>query len=494
MIRSLRSLVVLSHYATFVIGQAHHHDPYHQPYSATPEHLAAPDVFDSCIVVCYEDILRRFGSDLADQLKASGFTFANCQSEQDNDPPTNSFGRRSDDDKQQALNRILGATSELNKLWNTRGSDGKLNIPYKISSTSAFTQETITTIESALSYVQDSTGIITFIPRTDENEYIHFTYEPYFEAICASNIGRQRNTSTNIYLGYCRSFQHKMIIVHELFHALGFWHEHSRSDRDNYISIQWDNVQADSTQNFAKAVEMNSLGSPYDYGSIMHFPHWAYAKNPNLPTIVNTTLMEKGVVMGQREKLSDADVYQLRLLYQCESGPRSGPISVNGMCVRASKDFLRLSDLSSSLLLLVQHKHIDLCSEDCKCWEYAPGECASDNECLGDLVCAETPVQLTAQDCFIFLSDSSDNLLLPSKICMAAPVGSITPSLRPSRKPSDVLSHTTAPEYKQTSKSTRTYTQSPAVWVRSTVWVSPAVNTYNLSSTIPVPCIIISML
>ena len=70
-------------------------------------------------------------------------------------------------------------------------------------------------------------------------------------------------------------------VVHELLHTLGFVHEHTRPDRDNFISVNTNNIQLGKEKNFEirkhgtsdffEKGNVNSKNTPYDVLSLLHY-------------------------------------------------------------------------------------------------------------------------------------------------------------------------------------------------------------------------------
>lgn len=105
-------------------------------------------------------------------------------------------------------------------------------------------------------------------------------------------------------------------------HILSFYHEHTRTDRDNYIDVDRHVIVPPAAQqNFLAYTDpqQNDLGFPYDYDSIMHYPLNAYTDSANTNSISNIRALQSGVVIGQRDHLSTTDVAKINRLYNCST-------------------------------------------------------------------------------------------------------------------------------------------------------------------------------
>ncbi|XP_064094393.1 blastula protease 10-like [Macrobrachium nipponense] len=139
---------------------------------------------------------------------------------------------------------------------------------------------------------------------------------PYIRIIegqgCWSHVGRTGRSGQQ--LSISETCYKEGIILHELGHAMGLFHEQSRSDRSDYIKVNFTNVKAGKEINFLKE-ETNNFGVPYDYSSIMHYQSTAFSKNGR-PTIVTLTPAMQ-VYIGQRKQLSFRDISIVNHMYNC---------------------------------------------------------------------------------------------------------------------------------------------------------------------------------
>ncbi|KAF2358176.1 Peptidase M12A [Trinorchestia longiramus] len=180
------------------------------------------------------------------------------------------------------------------------------NVPYVLSST--FRPEERSIIAKAIKTLHDL-SCVHLVPHTNERDYIHILKGDG----CTSNIGRVGGSQA---LSLGPGCIKAGVVMHELMHALGFWHEQSRFDRDRYININWDNIQKGKGYNFQKYdfKGLQHVGTQYDFESLMHYSPYAFAKNRSVPTVEPKEGQHE---VGQRRGLSSNDLHRLMELYPC---------------------------------------------------------------------------------------------------------------------------------------------------------------------------------
>lgn len=181
-------------------------------------------------------------------------------------------------------------------------SNALVQVPYTVSD--SFTSSNKAAINSAINSFHLST-CIRFVPYKDQTNYISIVKK----SGCWSQVGLSGGYQ-EVSLG--DGCLQNGIIQHELIHTLGFWHEQSRSDRNIYVTINYQNIQAGLEGNFQQ-LETNNLNVPYDYSSVMHYGPKDFSKNGG-DTI---TPLSPSAKIGQRIGMSQNDILKINKLYSC---------------------------------------------------------------------------------------------------------------------------------------------------------------------------------
>ncbi|XP_063068690.1 hatching enzyme 1.2-like [Engraulis encrasicolus] len=189
-----------------------------------------------------------------------------------------------------------------------KAASGFVEVPYRLSDNYSYPQKKL--IKRAMGVFHKNT-CIRFVPHTSQRDYIDIMSKPG----CWSYIGRIGGRQTvSLNMRGCMSMS---VTQHELNHALGFFHEHTRSDRDKYIKINWQYVVKSAVSQFGKR-DTNNLDTTYDYNSIMHYDRFAFTNTPGRETL---TPIPKRVSVGPRAKLSKTDIERINKLYCGATGP-----------------------------------------------------------------------------------------------------------------------------------------------------------------------------
>jgi len=145
---------------------------------------------------------------------------------------------------------------------------------------------------------------------TNHNYYNGHHYTRYCLIFrCCSAVGRITGYIQVLSFGRTCGFSEA---VHEIGHVIGFWHEQSRADRNDYINVHYNNIEPGALLNFAILKNSNSLGVTYDFNSIMHYDEVAFSINGEK----TMSSKEPNIPLGRSTGLSPLDIQQTQLLYE----------------------------------------------------------------------------------------------------------------------------------------------------------------------------------
>jgi astacin len=201
-------------------------------------------------------------------------------------------------------------------------------------------------IERAMATLADRSSV-SFVERSDQKDYVTI----YAGDGCWSYVGRSGGEQKLSLGDGCLG---EGTVIHELGHALGLFHEQSRSDRDEHVEVHWDNIEEGREHNFETYIEQSYGGGrdigEYDFDSLMHYPSWAFAKEAGLHTITR----KDGSEIPYATALSAGDVATLGELYPAAVGPSSqcDALGYTGACygdtsVWSNEGICRVRDCAS---------------------------------------------------------------------------------------------------------------------------------------------------
>jgi hypothetical protein len=156
---------------------------------------------------------------------------------------------------------------------------------------------------------------LTFVPRTTQANYIRF-YTTNSNSSFVGMIGGQQ--TINIF-----NWNYRFIVCHEICHALGYWHEQSRPDRNTYVTINYANIDPNYSYNF-NIVSGATMNGTYDFDSVMHYGATAFTINGQ-PTI--TINPGYSGTIGQRQHLSVLDAQGAATQYGAAPPPTIATLS-----------------------------------------------------------------------------------------------------------------------------------------------------------------------
>ncbi|AWX44942.1 Meprin A [Flagellimonas maritima] len=187
-------------------------------------------------------------------------------------------------------------------------------IPFEIKTSDFRGTRAISEINKAIDSINTRTNL-TMIPRTSQDEYIKIETNGLTNNSGSSPVGKcgTCHLLKNSHIVRLSSAISESVIKHEFLHTAGVYHEQSRPDRDDFVTINFDCIQDGRNHNFKK--RNGTAFGDYDATSIMHYASTTFSR----PSC-NSISPNDGVTSLGNNNFTARDINGLEIMYNSKHG------------------------------------------------------------------------------------------------------------------------------------------------------------------------------
>ena len=162
-------------------------------------------------------------------------------------------------------------------------------------------------------------NLIKFVPKNKNKMAVKFIYDTNLSSEGIASLGKKNNDNVVKF----KNVNYR-VIIHELLHILGLFHEFNRYDRDKFIKIEEILKGNNNTSTIKRPYILDyEYNLPYDIFSCMHYNYEYNFKlkdkyDENFIKILNIFLIYKLIFqpINSDKVLTDIDIEKIKFKYQ----------------------------------------------------------------------------------------------------------------------------------------------------------------------------------
>lgn len=207
-----------------------------------------------------------------------------------------------------SISNLMAKNNNLEAAVGTNPSLGTTWAMVRYTYASNLTADRKLIVQQAIAHWESRTNVrfynATGQPTKDPTYGFNYPYVEFTNStVNNSNVGRQGGKQ----IINLAAYQPLYVAIHEIGHAIGFFHEQCAYNRDNFMTVNYSNIRPEKRFNFDKVTSNYSIIGSLDFNSVMIYESYVYDSSFVYDTSKPVMTKKDGSTWTQPKVLSDLD-------------------------------------------------------------------------------------------------------------------------------------------------------------------------------------------